>query len=179
LRYWHKREAFSACAFGRSDAAKPSPPRTTRPAPHSKGDDMPDHDQFPLLVLRFTVQWGGCSIGFSEISGLTAASATELDADLPVPEGPAGLRRFSKLTLRHGVVKPDDEFFPWLATLRLHAVEPRDLRVVLHYANQEAVMAWTIHKAFPIRVTAPQTRGTEVLIAAIELAHEGLELQHN
>jgi phage tail-like protein len=42
-------------------------------------------------------------------------------------------------------------------------------------------MVWKAHNAFPVKVEGPQLKaaGNEVAIEAIELAHEGLEVQND
>jgi phage tail-like protein len=91
-----------------------------------------------------------------------------------------GLRKFSNVTLKRGIVKSDNDFFKWLATIKLNTVERRDLTISLLNESHEPVMVWKIHNAFPVKVEGPQLKasGNEVAIESIELAHEGLELQN-
>jgi phage tail-like protein len=91
-----------------------------------------------------------------------------------------GLRKFSNITLKRGVVKGDNEFAGWLATVKLNTVERRDLVVSLLNEEHSPVMTWKVHNAFPVKVEGPQLKanGNEVAIESIELAHEGLEVQN-
>lgn len=140
--------------------------------------------QYPLPVFHFTVQWGGTRIGFSEVSGLTQENQAIEYRDGSFPEYSSikmpGLRKFSNVTLKRGVVKADNEFFRWLSTIKLNAVERRDVVVALLNENHEPVMVWKIQNAFPVKVEGPALKasGNEVAIESIELAHEGLELQN-
>lgn len=140
--------------------------------------------QYPLPVFHFAVQWGGTRVGFSEVTGLTQENQAIEYRDGSFPEYSSikmpGLRKFSNVTLKRGVIKADNEFFAWLSTIRLNKVERRDVTVSLLNENHEPVMVWKIHNAFPVKLEGPQLKasGNEVAIESIELAHEGLELQN-
>lgn len=140
--------------------------------------------QYPLPVFHFTVQWGGTRIGFSEVSGLTQENQAIEYRDGSFPEYSSikmpGLRKFSNVTLKRGIVAADNEFFAWLSTIRLNKVERRDVVISLLNEEHSPVMVWKIHNAFPVKVEGPQLKasGNEVAIESIELAHEGLELQN-
>lgn len=139
---------------------------------------------YPLPVFHFTVQWGGSRIGFSEVTGLTQENQAIEYRDGSFPEYSSikmpGLRKFSNVTLKRGIVKADNDFFKWLSTIKLNQVERRDVVVSLLNENHEPVMTWKIQNAFPVKVEGPglKASGNEVAIESIEIAHEGLELQN-
>ena len=138
--------------------------------------------QYPLPVFHFNVEWGGARIGFSEVTGLTQENQAIEYRDGSFKEYSSikmpGLRKFSNITLKRGVVKSDNDFFKWLATVKLNQVERRDLTISL---LNEPVMVWKVQRAFPVKVEGPQLKasGNEVAIETIELAHEGLEVQND
>ncbi len=140
--------------------------------------------QYPLPVFHFTVEWGGTRVGFSEVTGLMQENQAIEYRDGSFPEYSSikmpGLRKFSNVTLKRGVVKADNQFFQWLSTIKLNKVERRDVIVSLLNENHEPVMVWKLQNAFPVKVEGPQLKasGNEVAIESIELAHEGLELQN-
>jgi phage tail-like protein len=140
--------------------------------------------QYPLPVFHFTVQWGGTRIGFSEVSGLTQENQAIEYRDGSFPEYSSikmpGLRKFSNVTLKRGIVKADNDFFRWLSTIQLNKVERRDVIVALLDEQHAPVMVWKLQNAFPVKVEGPglKASGNEVAIESIELAHEGLELQN-
>ncbi len=140
--------------------------------------------QYPLPVFHFTVQWGGTRIGFSEVSGLTQENQAIEYRDGSFPEYSSikmpGLRKFSNVTLKRGIVKADNEFFRWLSTIQLNKVERRDVIVALLDEQHAPVMVWKLQNAFPVKIEGPglKASGNEVAIESIELAHEGLELQN-
>ncbi|MDP3612307.1 MAG: phage tail protein [Rubrivivax sp.] len=140
--------------------------------------------QYPLPVFHFTVQWGGTRFGFAEVSGLTHENQAIEYSDCSFPEYSSikmpGLRKFSNVTLKRGIVKADNEFFSWLSTIKLNKVERRDVIVALLDEQHAPVMVWKLQNAFPVKVEGPglKASGNEVAIESIELAHEGLELQN-
>jgi phage tail-like protein len=140
--------------------------------------------QYPLPVFHFTVQWGGTRIGFSEVTGLTQENQVIEYRDGSFPEYSSikmpGLRKFTNVTFKRGIVKSDNEFFAWLSTIKLNTVQRRDLVISLLNENHEPVMTWTAHNAFPVKIDGPQLKasGNEVAIETLEIAHEGLELQN-
>lgn len=141
--------------------------------------------QYPLPVFHFTVQWGGNRVGFSEVTGLTQENQAIEYRDGSFPEYSSikmpGLRKFSNITLKRGVIKKDNDFFKWLSTVKLNTVERRDIVISLLNEKHEPVMVWKAQNAFPVKVEGPQLKasGNEVAIETIELAHEGLEVQND
>lgn len=140
--------------------------------------------QYPLPVFHFNVEWGGTRLGFTEVSGLTQENQAIEYRDGSFPEYSSvkmpGLRKFTNITLKRGIVPADNEFFQWLNTIKLNKVERRDLVISLLNENHEPVMVWKVQNAFPVKVEGPglKATGNEVAIESIELAHEGLELQN-
>ena len=140
--------------------------------------------QYPIPVFHFTVEWGGTRAGFSEVAGLTQENQAIEYRDGSFPEYSSvkmpGLRKFTNVTLKRGVVKGDNQFFKWLSTVKLNTVERRDLIINLLNEEHQPVMVWKVMRAFPVKVEGPglKATGNEVAIESIELAHEGLELQN-
>lgn len=140
---------------------------------------------YPLPVFHFAVEWGGTRIGFAEVTGLTQENQAIEYRDGSFPEYSSikmpGLRKFSNITLKRGVVKGDNEFFAWLNTVKLNKVERRDLVIKLLNEEHEPVMVWKVHHAFPVKVEGPQLKASanEVAIESIEITHEGLEVQND
>lgn len=139
---------------------------------------------YPLPAFHFTVEWGGVRLGFTEVSGLTQENQAIEYRDGSFFEYSAikmpGLRKFSNITLKRGVVEADNDFFNWLSTVKLNKVERRDLVISLLNEDHEPVMVWKIQNAFPVKVEGPALKatGNEVAVESIEIAHEGLEVQN-
>lgn len=139
---------------------------------------------YPIPSFSFIVEWGGARVGFTEVSGLTQENQVIEYRDGSFPEYSSikmpGLRKFSNITLKRGIFAKDNDFFKWLATVKLNTVERRDLVISLLNENREPVMVWKVSRAFPVKVEGPglKATGNEAAIESIELAHEGLELQN-
>lgn len=140
--------------------------------------------QYPLPVFHFTVQWGGTRLGFSEVTGLTQENQAIEYRDGSFPEYSTikmpGLRKFSNIVMKRGIVKADNEYFAWMNEIKLNTITRRDLVISLLNEKHEPVMAWKVHNAFPVKLEGPQLKasGNEVAIESIEVAHEGLEVQN-
>ncbi len=148
---------------------------------------MPDKVLYPLPVFHFTVKWSNDAnsrVGFSEVSGLTQENQPIEYRDGSFPEYSSikmpGIRKFSNIVMKRGIVKGDNDFHKWLLTVKLNTVERRDLIVSLLNEEHNPVMVWKVHNAFPVKVEGPglKASGNEVAIESIEVAHEGLELQN-
>ena len=141
--------------------------------------------QYPYPVFHFTVDWRGTRFGFTEVTALTQENQAIEYRDGAFPEYSSikmpGLRKFSNITLKRGVMKSDNEFFAWLNTVKLNQVQRRDLVISLLNEEHQPVMTWKVHNAFPVKVEGPQLKasGNEVAVESIEIAHEGLEVQND
>lgn len=139
---------------------------------------------YPIPTFHFTVEWGGKRVGFSEVGGLTQENQAIEYRDGSFPEYSSikmpGLRKFSNVTLKRGIIKGDNDLFKWLSTVKLNTVERRNLVISLLNEEHQPVMVWKIMNAFPVKVEGPALKASanEVAIESVELAHEGLELQN-
>ena len=139
---------------------------------------------YPLPKFHFRVEWGGSTIGFSEVSGLNIENKLIEYRDGASPEFSKikmpGMREFSNITLKRGVFKGDNEFFAWLNTISLNAVERRDITISLLNENHEPTVVWKIKNAFPLKVQSTDLKadGSEVAIEQLDIAHEGLVIQN-
>src|SRR6187200_3293013 len=129
--------------------------------------------QYPLPVFSFTVTWGGTRIGFSEVSGLTQENQAIEYRDGSFFEYSSikmpGLRKFSNVTLKRGIVKADNELFIWLSTTKLITVERRNLIISLLDQEHNPVMTWKIANAWPVKLEGPALKASanEVAIESV------------
>ncbi|MXV49668.1 phage tail protein [Pedobacter sp. HMF7647] len=139
---------------------------------------------YPLPKFHFSVAWGGTKIGFSEVSGLNIENKLIEYRDGASPEYSKikmpGMREFSNITLKRGVFAGDNEFYSWLNTIQLNAVERRDLTISLLNENHDPVVVWKIKNAFPVKIQSTDLKadGSEVAIEQLDLAHEGLTINN-
>ncbi len=139
---------------------------------------------YPLPKFHFQVEWGGSSIGFTEVSGLDVETEVIEYRHGASPEyhktKMPGMRKYSNITLKRGTFQGDNEFFEWFNTVSLNTIERRDLTLSLLNESHEPVIVWKIKNAFPIKVQSTDLKadGNEVAIETMELAHEGLVMQN-
>ena len=139
--------------------------------------------QNPLAAYHFQVDWGGSRIGFSEISGLDMEievihfreGSSPVDSERKMP----GLRKFSNITLKRGLVKGDNEFFEWINSKQMGTIERRDLIISLLDEQHQPSMVWKVKNAFPVKYTGPVlvAGSSNIAMETLELTHEGIQLQ--
>ncbi len=137
-------------------------------------------ETYPLTKFHFRVEWGGSTVGFTEVTGLDfqvepieyreGSSPNYHKIKMP------GMHKYSNITMKKGTYKGDIEFYEWMNTISLNKVERRDITVSLLDETHEPVITWKIRSAFPVKVQASDFKadGNEVAIETIEFAHEGL-----
>lgn len=139
---------------------------------------------YPIPKFHFSVDWGGTKIGFTEVSGLNIENKVIEYRDGASPEYSKikmpGMREFSNITLKRGVFANDNEFYAWLNTIQLNAVERRDVVIKLLNEKHEPVVTWKVTNAFPTKLSSTDLKsdGSEVAIEQLDLAHEGLIIQN-
>lgn len=137
-----------------------------------------------LCNNHFSVEWGGTSAGFMEVSGL----GLELDV-VPhragsSPENAAtlqpGQRLYPPVVLRRGLVAGDNDFFLWIDSARFGTVARRDVTIRLLNERHEPVVVWKLRNAFPSRLDYGPllALGSEVAVETLTLVHEGLIVEH-
>jgi phage tail-like protein len=137
-----------------------------------------------LCNNHFRVEWGGNRVGFMEVSGL----AMELDV-VPFRDGSSpdnsvtllpGLKHFSPVVLKRGIVKGDNEFFTWMNTVQSGQADRRDVTIALLNGRHEPVVIWRVRNAFPSKLEfAPlNARGSDVATETLTLVHGGLVVEH-
>ena len=137
---------------------------------------------YPLPKFHFLVDWNGSKVGFTEVTGLDIQVEVIEYREGSSPEYSKikmpGLQKFSNITLKRGTFNGDKEFYTWMRTVNLNAVERRNITISLLNENHDPVMSWTARNAFPTKVQASDLKadGNEVAIETLELAHEGLTL---
>lgn len=141
-------------------------------------------NDYPLPGFHFMVEWGGTNVGFSEVTGLNIEAqvieyrhgAMKLYTPIKMP----GLRKYSNISLKRGILPKDNDLFQWFNTINLNQVERRNIVISLLNENHEPVIAWKVMNAWPVKITGPGLKAdsNEVAIECIELAHEGLTIEH-
>lgn len=139
---------------------------------------------YPLPKFHFQVEWGGASLGFTEVSGLDVETEMIEYRDGASPEylktKMPGMQKYSNITLKRGTFQGDNDFFDWWNTVALNTIERRDVTISLLNENHEPVVVWKIKNAWPAKVQSTDLKadGNEVAIETVELCHEGLVIQN-
>jgi len=134
----------------------------------------------PMPVFHFKVEWGGTRIGFTEVSGLDARTEAIEYREGSSPESGKitipGLQSNGHVTLKRGVVPPDNEFFEWYRTIRAGTAEKRDIVISLLNEAHEPVMVWKLRDAWPVAIEAPtlNAMASEIAIETLEFVHGGI-----
>jgi phage tail-like protein len=118
---------------------------------------------------------------FSEVYGLAIVHEVIEYRDGAAPEQVIkmpGLRQYSNIILKRGIVKGDNDFYNWINTISNNTVEKRDVVIRLLDQTHEPVQGWRLHNAWPCKVIVPDLNATanDVAMETIELVHEGLEI---
>lgn len=135
-----------------------------------------------LNNFHFTVEWGGNRIGFTEVSGLDieveviayreGGDRTGGFQKLP------GLKKYSDITLKRGIVKDDYDFYTWINSANFEDVERRDVTISLLNNQHQPVFIWKVKNAFPTKYCGPvlNASNSDVAIETLVLTHEGIEV---
>ncbi|MFP2994770.1 phage tail protein [Spongiivirga sp. MCCC 1A20706] len=141
-------------------------------------------NQLPCVNFHFKVDWGGTRIGFTEVSGLdfetNPIEYREGSDPIYHPRKIPGLQKFSNIILKRGILNGDNEFFDWYRTIQLNTVERRDVTISLLNEQHEPKVIWKLRSAWPVRLESPLLNSTncEVAIETLEIAHEGITIEH-
>ncbi len=136
-----------------------------------------------LSRYHFQVQWGGTRIGFMEVSGLDIEIEAISYREGSSPEDSSrklpGLRKYSNITLKRGIVAGDNEFFDWINTKGIGTIERRDVSISLLNETHQPVVTWKLKNAFPVHYYGPVLLSTDgnPAIETLVLAHEGITIQ--
>lgn len=141
--------------------------------------------KYPLSKFHFSVEWGGTTIGFTEVSGLDVETevieyrqgASPEYSKIKMP----GMQKFSNITLKRGTFRSDNEYYEWWNSIQLNQVLRRDITISLLDETHSPVVVWKVRNSWPTKITSTDLKadGNEVAIESIELAHEGLSIQND
>src|SRR5690606_8309208 len=139
---------------------------------------------YPLPKFHFTVDWGGESVSFTEVSGLDVETgvieyregASRSYSKQKIP----GMQKYANIVLKRGIMTGDNGILAWWNTVSLNKVERRDVIISLLNEAHEPVMVWKVVEAWPAKVAGTDLKadGNEIAIETIELAHEGITIQN-
>ena len=140
---------------------------------------------WPLPKFYFSVDLGDPgTVSFQEVSGLdTESTPIEYRAGdnkaFSVIKMP-GLIETGNVTLRKGVFVNDNKFWPWFDQIKLNTIKRQAVTISLLDQEGSPTMVWKLTNAFPIKITGTdlKSKGNEVAVETLELAHEKLAIEN-
>ena len=143
---------------------------------------MPQRRDDPYLNFNFRVEIDGLQVaGFSEAQlpegRIEVVAYREGGANTSAPRLLPGRVEFGPVVLRRGFAG-DPALFQWWNDVVQGHVARRNVVIILLDEQRQEVARWVIRRAWPSKWTGPDLRGlgNEVSIEALELTHEGIEL---
>jgi len=137
---------------------------------------------WPLPKFYFEVKWDSNIMQFQEVSGLDVESAPleyrhGNSPPFAVTKMP-GLKKFGNVTMKKGVFKADNKFWDWFNQIKMNTIERVPVTISLLDETAKPTMVWTLANAWPTKITGTdlKSKGNEVAVETIEIAHEGLTI---
>jgi len=139
---------------------------------------------YPHTKNHFRVEWGGTNIGFMEVSGLSIELDVVSYREGSSPENSErlmpGLKKYSPIILKRGIIKSDDDFYKWINTAQFNTIQRRDVVISLLNERHEPVVVWKLKNTFPSKLeySTLNAHSSDVVIESLTLAHEGLTVEY-
>lgn len=139
---------------------------------------------WPLPKFRFSVDWGDemKDITFQEVSGLDTESQpieyrNVKSSEYAVVKMP-GAAKPGNVTMKRGIFIADNHFWTWYNQIQMNTFKRQTVTIKLLNETDKIVMTWTLHNAWPTKITATDLKSdaNEVAIDTIEMAHEGVKV---
>ena len=139
------------------------------------------HNVWPLPKFYFSVQLGDDkSVNFQEVSGLESEvkPIEYRHGNSPVfyPIKMPGLGRVGNVTMRKGIFANDSTLFEWFNEIKLNTIKRRTVVISLLDETGAAKMVWTLHDAFPTKITGAdlKSESNEMAVESLEISYETL-----
>jgi phage tail-like protein len=137
------------------------------------------HD--PYKAFNFRVEIDGIArAAFSEVGGLDSETAVieyRVGGEPNTVRKLPGLTKYANIVLRRGITQ-DAELWNWRLTVVQGNVDRRNGSIILLDDDGTEVVRWNFFHGWIAKWEGPalNSKGNEVAIETIEIAHEGLEL---
>lgn len=136
----------------------------------------------PYAQFNFIVELDGIDVaGFTEIGGIAAESDIieyREGADQPTARKLPGLLTYSNITLKKGYTT-NTELWDWRKTTLDGMTERKGGAIILLDEARQPVLRWNFVNGWVSKYEGPGLNSTtnEAAIEAIEISHEGVELE--
>ncbi|MBY6263639.1 phage tail protein [Azospirillum sp. 412522] len=137
---------------------------------------------WPLPKFYFSVQIGGNTVSFQEVSGLDseARPIEYRHGDSPsfYPIKMPGLGKVGNVTMRKGIFVNDTTLWTWFNQISMNTIQRQTVVVNLLDETGTPKMVWTLNNAWPTKVTGTdlKSEGNEVAVESVEIAYETLTI---
>ena len=137
---------------------------------------------WPIPKFRFEVKWDSNVMSFQEVSGLDveAQPIEYRHGDSPTFSSikMPGLKKYSDITMKKGVMKSDNKFWDWFNEIKMNTIKRIPVTISLLDEAGSPTMVWTLTNAFPTKISGTDLKstGNEVAVETIVIAHEGLTI---
>jgi len=138
---------------------------------------------YVIATHRFTVDFGGTTLGFQEVTGMSQETevikyehGAMIDGTAPMVS-PGKTKYGEAITLKRGYFKGDTEIQDWLQAIRTDATQRRTVIITLLDEQQNPVMTWVLRNAWPSKIDSVSLNAgsSEAAIESITLQHEGYD----
>jgi phage tail-like protein len=138
---------------------------------------------WPLPKFYFSVDFDAIKdVRFQEVSGLESEThpIEYRHGDSPVfaPIKMPGLGRVGNMTMRKGIFPSDGKFWAWFNETKMNTIKRHTVVVKLLDAAGAPTMVWTLHNAWPTKITGTDLKsaGNDVAVEVVEIAFERLDV---
>lgn len=139
---------------------------------------------WPLPVFYFKVVIEDvATLSFKEVSGLDVENNPIVYRGGDNPNyskiSMPGMNRYSKIILKKGICKSDDNFWNWINEIKLNNIKRRAVTISLLDEEGVPTMVWKVNNAWPSKIAGVDFNGNELAIETLELSHEGITIENN
>jgi phage tail-like protein len=142
---------------------------------------------YPLPVYNYRVTVGSSTMGFSEVSGLSAnyepvTYKHGLSFVMGVNIIP-GMPQPVKLTLKRGIASGKDFFAAWMEKVYADPFKDATQDILIDLCDEagKVVVRWKVKGALPVKLDAPSftANSNEVAIETLELVAHSLQVDYH
>jgi phage tail-like protein len=140
---------------------------------------------FPLPKFNFSVQWGGESLAFMEVSGLTQEyEPLEYRDGLmrnSFSESRPGREKLGEVVCKRGLFHGDNDIGAWMETvLGPNNTELRDVTIALLDEAGNPKVVWKLANCWPLKWESTDLGAdkNEIAIETLTFRHGGLIIEH-
>lgn len=140
--------------------------------------------QSVISRYHFSAEWGGTRTGLLEISGLDIEIEAVTFREGSSPDDSfrkiPGLRKFSNITFKREIIRGDNDFFNWINTKQIGAIERRDITISLLNEDHNPVVVWKVRNAFPVHYFGPVLDSNDggLAVETLIITHEGITVEN-